>query len=93
MGRCVERSGPKRLELTCHRVLAQARADDPRAAAWLQRAHTALMAEADAITRSNPDPALRHGLLNNIPHHRDIVAAWAAASPRTAHTGASPLPR
>ena len=59
------------VELTCHQVLA--RAGDPRAADWLARAHTALMAQAEAI----PDAALRQGLLQNIPHHREIVAAWA----------------
>ena len=36
-------------------------------------AHSALMAQADAIT----DPALRQGFLQNIPHHHEIVAAWA----------------
>jgi tetratricopeptide (TPR) repeat protein len=66
---------PRRIELTCHRVLAST--GDPRSAAWLERAHTALMAQADAIGRSSDDATLRHGFLNNIPHHRAIVAAWA----------------
>ena len=39
------------------------------------------MAQADAIRRDSSqlgaDPALRQGFLNNIPHHREIVAAWA----------------
>ncbi len=42
------------------------------AAAWLQRAHGALMSQADAIT----DAALRQMFLTNIPHHREIVALW-----------------
>ncbi|MFO1305523.1 MAG: adenylate/guanylate cyclase domain-containing protein [Burkholderiales bacterium] len=69
------------IELTCHRVLA--RAGDLRAADWLARAHCALMAQADAITEA----ALRQGFLHNIPHHREIVAAWSehnAADPRPA---------
>jgi class 3 adenylate cyclase len=63
---------PRRIELTIHRVLAAA--GDPRAAAWLQRAHRALTAQADAIT----DAALRQMFLTNIPHHREIMALWAA---------------
>ena len=65
---------PRRIELTCHRVLA--RAGDPRSGAWLERAYTALMEQADAIGRSSTDAALREGFLQNIPHHREIVAAW-----------------
>jgi class 3 adenylate cyclase/tetratricopeptide (TPR) repeat protein len=63
---------PRLIELTCHRVLA--RASDPRATVWLTSAHDALQAQAATI----PDPALRQGFLENIPHHREIVAAWAA---------------
>jgi hypothetical protein len=66
---------PRLIELTVHQSLA--RAGDPRAAEWLSRAHTALMAQADAITRHSPDATLRQGFLHNIPHHREIVAAWA----------------
>jgi len=72
---------PRRIELTCHQVLVGA--GDPRADDWLQRAHQALMARADAIGRSGGDAergisgaALRQGFLQNIPHHREIVAAW-----------------
>jgi hypothetical protein len=61
---------PRLIEWTCHQVLA--RAGDPRAGAWLERAHRALTAQAEAIT----DAALRRGFLTNIPHHREIVAAW-----------------
>ena len=66
---------PRLIELTVHQALALA--GDPRAAEWLARAHTALMAQADAISQHSTDPALRHGFLNHIPHHRAIVAAWA----------------
>ena len=66
---------PRLIELTVHQALALA--GDPRAAEWLARAHTALMAQADAISQHGTDPALRHGFLNHIPHHRAIVAAWA----------------
>ncbi len=63
------------LELTCHRVLE--RAADPRSRQWLERAHTQLQASALAI----PDATLRQGFLANIPHHREIVAAWGSAGP------------
>jgi len=66
---------PRLIELSCHQALA--RAGDPRAADWLLRAHSALMAEADAISHSTPHAALHQGFLQNIPHHREILAAWA----------------
>jgi class 3 adenylate cyclase len=66
---------PRLIELSCHQALA--RANDPRADEWLARAHSALMAQADAISRSSTDTTLRQGFLQNIPHHREIVAAWA----------------
>ncbi len=62
---------PRQIELTCHKGLA--RAGDSRAADWLVRAHSVLMIQREAIT----DAALREGFLQNIPHHREIVAAWA----------------
>ena len=69
---------PRLIELTCHQAFA--RAGDPAAADWLARAHTALMAQANAISRDSSqhgaDPALRQGFLSNIPHHREIVVAW-----------------
>ena len=71
-------SEPRLIELTVHQALA--RAGDPRAAEWLARAHTALMAQADAISQHHGHATLRHGYLQNIPHHREIVAAWAASS-------------
>jgi class 3 adenylate cyclase len=61
----------RQIELTCHQALA--RVGDPRAADWLARAYTALMHGAATIT----DAALRQGFLQNVPYHRDIVAAWA----------------
>jgi class 3 adenylate cyclase/tetratricopeptide (TPR) repeat protein len=70
---------PRRIELTCHDVLA--RAGDPRADYWLVRAHTALMAQADTIARSgnagDSGAALRQGFLHNIPFHREIIVGWA----------------
>jgi tetratricopeptide (TPR) repeat protein len=62
-------------ELTLYRVYAAAA--DPQAAAWLQRAHRDLLAQADAIT----DAAWRQMLLTNIPAHRDILALWATHGP------------
>ena len=60
------------IEWTCHRALAAV--GDPRADAWLTRAHDALQAQAGTIA----DPGLRQGFLQNVPWHREIVAAWAA---------------
>ena len=45
---------------------------DARATGMLAAAHAELQALAAAIT----EPALRHGFLNHIPEHREIVAAW-----------------
>jgi hypothetical protein len=52
------------------------RARQPHAFDWLARAHLALFAQAGAVT----DARLLQGLLRHIPHHCEIVAAWAAAS-------------
>ena len=68
-------TAPRLIELTVHQALALA--GDPRADEWLTRAHSALMAQADAISQHSADPTLRHGFLHHIPHHRAIVAAWA----------------
>ncbi len=62
---------PRLIELTLHQVLAAA--GDPRAAAWLERAHRTLMAQADGIA----DAALRQMFLTNIPYHLEIAALWA----------------
>ena len=56
-----------------HRADGLARASDPRAAGWLRRAHEALQPQAARIT----DAQLRQGFLHNIPHHREIMGAWA----------------
>ncbi len=63
----------RRILFTCHQVLA--RAGDPRAAELLSAAHAELQARAATIT----DAGLRQSFLANVPHHREIVAAWAAA--------------
>ncbi len=65
---------PRQVEFSCHRVLA--RAGDARAAAWLQRAHEGLQAQAATIA----DAALRHSFLTRIPHHHAIRLACAAQS-------------
>ena len=62
----------REIELTCHQVLL--RAGDSRAAAVLARAHDELQSRAATIT----DDALRQGFLNNVPAHREILAAWAS---------------
>ena len=64
---------PRLIELTCHQVLV--RAGGPGAADWLRRAHERLQANAARIT----DAHLRQSFLHNIPHHREIVAAWTRA--------------
>ena len=63
---------PRLVELTCYLVLE--RSGDARAAEWLERAHTHLMAKAATV----PDGALRQGFLNNITEHREIIATWVA---------------
>ncbi len=69
---------PRLIELTCYRVLATTSgAGDARAAEWLARAVNALLAQAATI----PDAAWRNSFLQNIPTHRDVVAAWNAAKP------------
>ncbi len=74
---------PRLIELTCWRVLAGASGGtDPRADDWLARAHEAVQAQAATIT----DPGLRRGFLHAIPHHREIIAAWAA-QPRASARG------
>lgn len=61
---------PLLLPLTCFQVLEAA--GDPRAGEVLDAAMAELQAQADRIS----DPAARRGLLDNVPHHREIVAAW-----------------
>jgi predicted ATPase/class 3 adenylate cyclase len=67
---------PRLVMLGCHQALS--RAGDLRAPAWLERAHRSLTDLAAGIA----DPALRAGFLQQIPHHRAIVAAWAARAER-----------
>jgi hypothetical protein len=62
---------PRLAEWTAHRVLASA--GDPRADAWLARAHASLRLQAATIA----DAAVRQAFLDAIPVHRRIVAAWA----------------
>ena len=64
---------PRLIELTCYRVLAGANGDS-RATEWIARANEAVQAQAATIA----DAALRRGFLQNIPHHREIIAAWAS---------------
>jgi predicted ATPase/class 3 adenylate cyclase len=69
---------PHLIQLIIHRVLAHA--GDPRASDMLASAHAALQSVAAMIT----DPMLRQSYLDNIPEHREIVAAWAAQQEATA---------
>jgi tetratricopeptide (TPR) repeat protein len=64
---------PREIELTCYRVLGAQPGGDPRAFDWLRRAHEALQAGGARLT----DARVRQGYFQNIPHHREIVAAWA----------------
>ena len=67
---------PLRIDLTCYQVLRAA--NDPRAAHVLATAHATLQAQAAKIT----DMAMRRSFLENVPYHREIVAAWAEAQAR-----------
>jgi class 3 adenylate cyclase/tetratricopeptide (TPR) repeat protein len=61
---------PLRLPLTCYQVLAAA--GDPRADKVLRQAHDDLQAKAARIS----DPQARQGFLQQVPHHRAILALW-----------------
>ena len=63
---------PMRLHLICHQVLAAAA--DPRAQQVLADARCQLLERAARIS----DPARRNSYLNDVPYHREIVAAWRA---------------
>ena len=54
----------------------QVTAGDPRAAETLEKVYALLQARAEQFT----DPAERERFLNNVPYHRDILAAHAAAT-------------
>ena len=59
--------------LTCYHVLRGT--GDPRAATILETAYTMLRERAARIS----DEANRRSYLENVPYHREIVAAWAEA--------------
>lgn len=63
---------PLRVYLTCYQVLSAS--GDPRAQTILEMAHEMLKARAASIS----DADMRRRFLDNIPHHREIVAAWEA---------------
>ncbi len=65
---------PFRVELICYQVLYAL--GDSRATAVLESAHERLQQQAARIF----DPALQRSFLENVPHHREIVAAWAEAA-------------
>lgn len=71
-GRLDSADSPRLVRLVCYQVLA--RAGDARAADVLADAHAELQSKAATIT----DATLRQSFLNNVPEHRDIVAAWMA---------------
>jgi tetratricopeptide (TPR) repeat protein len=58
--------------LTCYRVLEAGQ--DPRAQELLATAYTLLQARADAIEEAE----WRRSYLENVPHHREIMAAYQA---------------
>jgi len=61
---------PFRVYLTCYQVLQKC--EDPRAQDVLETAHTQLHEKASEIV----DEPMRHTYLNNVPAHREIVAAF-----------------
>jgi hypothetical protein len=65
---------PLWIYLTCHQVLAASAS--PRAGELLARGHELLMQRAAPL-----EPAERATFLGNVPSHRAIVAAFAAARP------------
>jgi tetratricopeptide (TPR) repeat protein len=69
--------------LVCYRVLAAAL--DPRAPGLIALAHAELQALAARIA----DEATRHRVLNNLPQHREIVAAWQTHNAQCSPSGAA----
>ena len=65
---------PMRIHLSCYRVLAASA--DARAAPLLAAAHGVLIQRAERIG----DDDRRALYLHAVPHHREIVAAWAAGA-------------
>jgi tetratricopeptide (TPR) repeat protein len=76
-GRIADASYPRLIQLRCYQVLA--RAGDPRAGEVLASAHADLQARAAAIS----DATLRQSFLNNIPEHREIIAAFRSSAHST----------
>jgi predicted ATPase/class 3 adenylate cyclase len=72
---------PLRLPLTCFQVLRAA--GDPRAAEVLASAHAELQKQAERIS----DPAARRSFLQNVPHNREIMAAWARRGGEVSRAG------
>ena len=64
---------PLWIVLTCHQVLAASAS--PRASEFLARAHDLLMRRAEPLA-----PAERASFLEQVPSHRAIAEAWAAAA-------------
>jgi class 3 adenylate cyclase len=77
-GGTFEGADPRLVRYTAQRVLA--RAGDARASEMLAQVH----AELDARASTIGDLALRRSFLENVPHHRAIVAAWRAAGGKAA---------
>jgi hypothetical protein len=65
---------PLRVYLTCYQIL-QAN-DDPRSKQILRAGYHLLQERANKIE----DQDLRRSYLENVPYHREIVAAWEEAS-------------
>lgn len=65
---------PLLLPLTCYQVLRAA--GDPRAAGVLATAMAELQAQAARIG----DARARRGFLEQVPHHRELCAAWAGSA-------------
>lgn len=65
---------PLRVYLTCHQVLRAH--DDPRAEELLHAAYCLLQERAAKIE----DEDWRRSYLENVPYHREIIAAWQETS-------------
>ena len=65
---------PVRIQLVCCQVLAAAA--DKRADNLLREAREALLKRAERIT----DPARRRTFLQNVPYHRELLAAWPSTA-------------
>ena len=65
---------PARIQLVCYQVLAAAA--DKRAHDLLHEACQAILRRAERIS----DPANRRTFLQDVPYHRDLLAAWPATA-------------